>query len=138
MMSDDLNFSASLGKSAAVNEAVASAVAAWLPAWELPPAPAPGIKDLKGESIRVAKFVDEETCRFFFPRRKLLFQQRMTKVVTLGLRKRGARIVSVRLSVEDYARWQQQQTAADSPELRFRFATRPPSGVGDIGNQAEA
>lgn len=61
----------------------------------------------------------------------------MAKAVIISLRKRGAKIISVRLTVEDYARWQQEHHASDSPELRFRFATRPPAGVGDIGDQAE-
>jgi len=109
-----------------VKEDVDGAVAAWLPAWGLPPAPAAGVKDLRDQGIRVAKFTDDETCRFFFPRRTVSFQQRMTRTVTMMLRKRGAKIISVPLTVEDYARWQQAQDAPDSPELRFRFATRPP------------
>jgi hypothetical protein len=84
------------------------------------------VKDLRGEGIRVAKFTDEETSRFFFPRRTLGFQQRMTKTLTMQLRKRGAKIVSVRLTVEDYARWIDASGKSDTPELRFKFATRPP------------
>lgn len=109
-----------------MNEDVAAAVAAWLPTWGLPASPPAGVKDLRGQGIHVAKFIDDETCRFFFPRRTVGFQQRMTGVITRGLRKRGAKIISVRLTIEDYARWQQAQDEADSPELRFRFATRPP------------
>jgi len=112
--------------SALVNEDVAGAVAAWLPALGLPAPPAAGVKDLKGQGVRVAKFTDEETVRFFFPRRKLLFQQRMVSLLTMGLRKRGAKIVSVSPTPEDYARWQQTQDRPDSPELRFQFASRPP------------
>jgi hypothetical protein len=109
-----------------VNEDVAEAAAAWLPAWGLPAPPPAGVKDLRGQGIRVAKFTDEETSRFFFPRRTLGFQQRMTKTITMQLRKRGAKIVSVQLTPEDYARWQQAQGQPDTPELRFSFATVPP------------
>jgi hypothetical protein len=119
-------FRAMGGTSALVNEAVAEAVAAWLPAWGLPVSPVAGVKDLKGQGIRVAKFTDDATSRFFFPRRTLGFQQRMTKAITMSLRKRGAKIISVPLTIEDYARWQQSQDKPDSAELRFRFATRPP------------
>ena len=107
-------------------EDIAAAVAAWLPAFGLPPAPAAGVKDLRGQAIRVPKFTDEATVRFFFPRRSLAFQHSMTPVLTAQLRKRGAKIVSVFLTAEDYARWQDASGEADTPELRFRFATRPP------------
>lgn len=107
-------------------EDVNEAVAAWLPAVGLPPAPAAGVKDLKGRAIRVAKFTDDETARFFFPRRSLEFQQRMVRVLTVHLRKRGAKIESVRPTVEDYARWQDAGGQPDSAELRYRFATELP------------
>jgi len=109
-----------------VNEDVAEAVAAWLPEFGLPASPPAGVKDLKGTAVRVSKFIDEETCRFFFPRRTLSFQQRMVKALTGALRKRGAKIDSVRLTVEDYARWLDLSHEADSPALRFQFGTRPP------------
>lgn len=114
------------GTSALVKEEVAAAVAEWLPAWGLPSAPAAGVKDLKGQGIRVAKFTDPETCRFFFPRRTIPFQQRMTRTITTMLSRRGAKIISVPLTIEDYARWQQGQDTPDTPGLRYRFATRPP------------
>ena len=84
------------------------------------------MKDLKGQGIRVAKFTDEETSRFFFPRRSLLFQQRMVRELAVRLRKRGARIISVSLTVEDYARWLDSQRLEDTPDRRFRFASQPP------------
>jgi hypothetical protein len=108
-------------------EDVDEAVAAWLPALGLPPQPAAGVKDLKGRSVRVAKFTDEESIRFFFPRRTLPFQQRMVKALAVHLRKRGAKIESVQLTIEDYARWLDARGATtDTPELRYQFATEPP------------
>lgn len=109
-----------------MNEDVAEAVAAWLPAMGLQGPPPAGVKDLKGQGIRVAKFTDEETSRFFFPRRTLFFQQRMVKALTTLLRKRGAKIISVRMTVEDYARWCDANGHTDTTERRFFFATRPP------------
>ncbi len=107
-------------------EDVDEAVAKWLPQVGLPPAPEPGVKDLRGRSIRVAKFTDDETARFFFPRRSLLFQQRMVRVLAVQLRKRGAKIESVQLTIEEYARWQDESGEPDSPELRYRYATELP------------
>jgi hypothetical protein len=75
---------------------VSEAIAKWLPALRLPPAPAPGVKDLRGEAIRVAKFTEEELVRFFFPRRNLAFQQTLQRRLAEHLRKRGAKIESVR------------------------------------------
>lgn len=110
----------------AVSEAeVKKAVAAWLPAFGFPEESA-GVKDLRGQIVPIAKFNDEETSRFFFPRRTLLFQQRMAKAVIRILLRRGAKIASVQLAAEDYARWLDSQGKTDTPELRFQFATRPP------------
>lgn len=114
-----------------MKEEVVNAVAAWLPAFGLPSASQDAPKDLKGRSFRVARFADENAVRFFFPRRSLIFQQRMVKALTRQLRKRGAEIVNLRLTVEDYARWQQTQDRPDSAELRFHFATLPPEGAGE-------
>jgi hypothetical protein len=85
------------------------------------------VKDLRDRSVLVSKFTDDATVRFFFPGRTLTFQQRMVKNLTRRLRKRGAAIVSVRPTVEDYARWLQAQSRLDTPELRFQFASLPPS-----------
>jgi hypothetical protein len=84
------------------------------------------VKDMKGQEITVAKFLDDETVRFFFPRRTLSFQQRMVKSLTRELRRRGAKLISISLTVEGYARWQATQESPDTPELRFAFASRPP------------
>lgn len=126
MVSDGLISLRALGSSAAVNEDVAEALAAWWPALGLPAPPPAGVKDLKGGFVCVAKFIDEPTCRFFFPRRTLSFQQRMVKMLTVALRKRGAKIISVRLGVEDYARYKEALGFEDTAEMRFRFASQPP------------
>lgn len=44
----------------------------------------------------------------------------------LVLRKRGAKILSVRPTPEDYARWCEAHCHEDTPEQRFQYATRPP------------
>lgn len=109
-----------------MNEALASAIAAWMPALELPAPPAEPAKDLRDRTVPLPRFRDEDTCRFFFPRRTLLFHQRMTKAIAGQLRKRGAVVVMVDLTSEDFARWCDANGKADTPELRFQFATRPP------------
>lgn len=108
-----------------MNEDVAEALAAWWPALGLPAPPPAGVKDLRGQGIPVHKFIDEETCRFFFPRRTLSFQQRMVKMLTVSLRKRGARIISINPSIEDYARWCDLCRCEDTPERRFHYASQP-------------
>lgn len=128
MASDRLNASTARGSVPPVEkEDIAAAVLAWLPAFGLPEAPAAGIKDLAGREIPLAKFTDEETCRFFFPRRALVFQQRMQRELGLMLRRRGAKMLSVRITSEDYARWCEREGKTDSEALRFDFATRPPA-----------
>ena len=107
-------------------EDIVGAVEAWLPALGLPEAPAAGVRDLAGRSIRIAKFTDEETSRFFFPWRTLLFQMKMQQQLGVILRKRGAKILSVRPTAEDYARWLESEKKSDSAELRFHFASQPP------------
>lgn len=109
-----------------MNDDVAGAIESWLPALGLPPEPAAGVKDLRDQSVPLARFRDEETCRFFFPRRSLLFHQRMSKAIAGRLRKRGAKVVNVDLSPEGYARWCEAQGKPDAPELRFQYATCPP------------
>lgn len=109
-----------------MNEDVAGAIESWLPSLGLPPEPAAGVKDLRDRSVSLPRFRDEDTCRFFFPRRTLLFHQRMTKAIAGRLRKRGAKIINVDLTAEIYARWLEGERKSDAPELRFQFATRPP------------
>lgn len=109
-----------------MNEDVEAAIKEWLPAFGPPVAPAVGVKDLKGRGIRIAKFTDEETLRFFFPRRSLDFQQRMVKRVAKVFRERGAKILSVTLTPEIYTSWIGSRRLEDTPARRFQFATTPP------------
>ena len=109
-----------------MNEDLASAIASWLPSLGLPPEPDADIKDIRDRFVPLPRFRDEDTCRFFFPRRTLLFHQRMTKAIAGRLRKRGARVVNVDLSPESYARWSESEAKPDAPELRFRYASNPP------------
>lgn len=104
---------------------IQQAFEAWLPVVGLSPAPAAGIKDLKGRAIPVAKFTDEEMLRYFFPRRTLPFQQRLVKHLAVHIRKRGGKVESVALTPHDYACWLGNR--ADTPETRYRFATEIPS-----------
>jgi hypothetical protein len=126
MPTDGLHPSAGAHTFRAVKEDIDSAVAAWLPAFGLPPEQ-PGVKDLRGRVIALAKFTDDETCRFFFPRRTVLFQQRMVRAIGRIFMRRGAKLSSVQLISEDYARWCDAHKKTDTPELRFHYATRPPT-----------
>jgi hypothetical protein len=122
-----LDFSELHGSFRLMNENLEAAVAAWLREFDLPDG-TPGIKDLAGRTVRLARFREEETCRFFFPLRTLLWHQRMAKAVAGGiLRKRGAKVVMVDLTPEDFARWLEREHKTDTAGLRFQFATRPPA-----------
>jgi hypothetical protein len=107
-------------------EAIQTALAQWLPAVGLAPAPAAGVKDLRGRTIRVAKFEDEEGVRFFFPRRSLVFHQNLVRALRVQLQRRGGKLESVRPSIEDYARWQDASGQPDSDQLRYRYASELP------------
>jgi hypothetical protein len=109
-----------------VNPDIEDAIAKWLPEFGLPPAPSAGEKDLRGHTIRMASFADEDACRFFFPRRTLNFQRRMAKALLRKFASRGAKVRMVPVGAELYARWLDANGKADTPEVRFQFATRPP------------
>lgn len=126
MPTDGLPPSAGADTFRAVKEDIDSAVAAWLPAFGFAPEQT-GVKDLRGRVIALAKFTDDETCRFFFPRRTVLFQQRMVRAIGRIFMRRGAKLSSVQLISEDYARWIERERKADTPELRFQYATRAPA-----------
>jgi hypothetical protein len=105
---------------------VREALVGWQSALGLSADPGPGVKDLKGRSVRIVVFDDEESTRFYFPRRSLLFHQMMVQVLTRALRRRGAKIDRVTLTAEDYARWCDRTGTEDLPEVRYRFASAPP------------
>jgi hypothetical protein len=109
-----------------VNEDVVEAAGHWLAAFELPGA-REGVKDLAGRTVVVSSLTDEETVRFFFPRRSLLFHQGVVKKLTGALRKRGAKIERRPITPEDFVRWRSVGGHSDTPEQRFRFASVPPT-----------
>lgn len=104
---------------------VDQALAGWESALGLPAEPADGAKDLKGRTVRVAVFEFEEDIRFFFPRRSVIFHQKMLRVLTRALRRRGAKIDRVTLTPEDYKLWCERTGTVDLPEVRYRFASAP-------------
>lgn len=109
-------------------EGIAEALEKWLAAFGLPPEPATGEKDLKGQTVRVSSFPDEEALQFFFPKRTVPFHQTLVKKLTGRLRKRGATIERVPLTAEDFARWLDLRPGlVDSFSRRYEFATRPPA-----------
>ena len=109
-----------------MKEDVDQAIVGWLPKFGLPRPSPSDPKDLRGQSIRVGKFDDEDTVRFFFPRRTLTFHQRMVKKLVGTLRKRGAKIESVHLTIDDYTSWIAVTGERDTPQFRYQFATTPP------------
>lgn len=107
-------------------EEVPAAAEKWLAAFGLPEPSASGVKDLKGQRVRLCASQDDETLRFFFPKRSVPFSNRMIKAVRVMLQKRGAKIDRVDLNVEAYARWVDRQGLMDTEELRYEFASKLP------------
>lgn len=108
-----------------MKDEVAEAVSQWIRSIGLPDAPAAGGKDLHGRGVPVVKFTDEDTVKFFFPKRSIPFQRAMVKALNRILLRRGAHIVSVSITAEDYARWLEARRQPDSPALRYQFASQP-------------
>lgn len=105
---------------------ILDAVEKWKPLLGIPPAPAAGVRDLTGRTVRVPKFMDNDAVRFFFPRRTLAFHRAMVTQLRVQVQRRGAKIESVYISIEDYARWQDASGEPDSEGLRYRYATELP------------
>lgn len=111
-----------------VIENAEAAAEKWLAEFGLP-APDPAHpKDLRGRLVKVCGFGnDEESLRFFFPRRKIEFHQNVVKKVVRMLKKRGAEIRRPPVTPEDYARWLElQEDKTDTPSRRYDYATRFP------------
>lgn len=104
------------------------AAAAWLEAFKLPPAPAPGVKDLKGRVILLCSFPEQNSddVRFFFPKRTVPFLNDMVKCIRVAVQKRGAKIQRVVITPADYARWLDATAEKDTEALRYKFATLLP------------
>lgn len=106
---------------------VPAAAERWLALFGLPVPPPAGGKDLRGQRVRLCASQDDETMRFFFPRRSIPFSNRMIKEVAATLRRRGAKIDRVDLNIEAYARWLDGLGKRDTEELRYEFATKLPA-----------
>ena len=115
-------------KAARVLENAQEAAAKWLAAFELPPAPAPGVKDLRGRAVRLCSFPDQSQAdvHFFFPKRSVPFLNDMIKAVRVHIQKRGGKLARIVITPEDYARWIEKAGAADTEALRYQFATLLP------------
>jgi hypothetical protein len=103
-----------------------AAVEQWLSGFGLPPTPVPRTKDLAGKTVRVCSSQDEDVIRFFFPRRSIPVSNNMIKEMVRLLRRRGATVERVQLSVEAYARWIDGRGLKDTEELRYEFASKLP------------
>ena len=115
-------------KRRSVNEDAKDAGDAWLKAFDLPTAPAPGVKDLKGRVVKLCSFPeqDNEAVRFFFPRRSVPFLNDMVKSIRVAVQRRGGKIQRVIITPQDYALYLQRTGQSDTDALRFQFATLLP------------
>lgn len=97
-------------QSAAVSyQRAKNAGAEWIVAAKLP-------LDLRGHVLDLVTFATEEDCRFFYPRRALIWQQMVNTAIKKQLSRREFKINSIVITREQYARWLARR--ADSPQLR--------------------
>ena len=99
---------------------VSSEIDAWLPAFSLPTG------DLTGLQVSVAKFHDEDTCRFFFPERTVEFHQQVVDALIPILWSKGGEVITLSPTIEDYMQWSDLNGFEDTPEARTHFGTCVP------------
>lgn len=76
--------------------------------------------DLKGRVVQLVTFTSDEQCRFFYPRRALIWQQQVNTYISRALRGRKAKIHRVAIAAQDYDIWRGIQP--DTEALRREYA----------------
>lgn len=79
-------------------------------------------EDLRGRTVYLVTFHDEEACRFYYPRRALKFHQQITSAISRICRARRAKIQRVYLTVADWHLHAELASVADTPDERRKFA----------------
>lgn len=75
--------------------------------------------DAAGRKFQLVTFVTEEDCRFFYPRRALVWQQQVNTFVSRRLREQKIRAQRIALTPADYAAWRGERE--DTADLRREF-----------------
>jgi hypothetical protein len=91
------------------------AAEAWIASAGLP-------ADLSGRIVQLVAFTSDEHCRFFYPRRALIWQQQVNTYISRALRGRRAKIARVTLTPDDYRAWLKNEGHADTEAARRQFA----------------
>jgi hypothetical protein len=89
------------------------AAAAWLASAALP-------ADLRGRVLELVTFASDEDCRFFYPRRALIWQQMVNTVIVKALRGRKGKLLRVVVTPAEYQSW--LGAREDTPALRREYA----------------
>lgn len=76
--------------------------------------------ELRGRIVQLVTFVSDEDCRFFYPRRALIWQQQVNTGISKAVRKRHAKIHRIPITPAEYHAWRGDRT--DAPELRRYYA----------------
>jgi hypothetical protein len=77
----------------------------------------------KNRKYQLVTFVNDEDCRFFYPRRALDWQRQVNTYISRGLRLRRIRVQRIAVTPADYLVWRQRlKVGPDTPELRRTFA----------------
>lgn len=87
----------------------------WLAAADLP-------EDLSGRVVQLVVFSSEEDCRFFFPRRALIWQQMVNTCISKAVRKRKGTVKRVMITPGLYQATCAEAKIRDTPEERWKFA----------------
>ncbi len=67
-------------------------------------------EDLRGRTVQLVTFTSDEDCRFFYPRRALLWQQQVNTYISRAVRGRKAKVMRVTLTPEMFYAWMREQT----------------------------
>lgn len=77
------------------------------------------LPDAKGK-LQLVTFINDDDCRFFYPRRAMEWQRQVNTYISRALRVRGIRVQRIVVTPADYHAW--RVVRDDSPELRRDFA----------------
>jgi hypothetical protein len=87
----------------------------WLAHFRIP-------ENLAGRIVQLVIFASDEDCRFFYPRRALIWQQKVNTKTSRAVRSRKGKVWRVTITPAEYEKWRAEDGRVDSPDLRREFA----------------
>lgn len=76
--------------------------------------------DMRGQVLELVTFSSDEDCRYFYPRRALIWQQMVNTAIVKALRARKGTIRRVVITRLEYEQWLDGR--ADTADLRRTYA----------------